>query len=99
LPRFEEKEQKIMVPTNPRARTGRTSFIVQSYVSGARGALKAGDQVVAESEQNARARADKLMAAGRVLGVDVVRQSADPEAGDYGEPEYLLRLGRVPDLG
>lgn len=88
-----------MVPTNPKTQTARITFIVQSYVSGARGTLKAGDQIVAPSEQNARARAEKLMAAGRVLGVDVVKQSADPEAGEYGEPEYLVRLGRVPDLG
>lgn len=36
-----------------------------------------------------------LMAGGRVLGVDVVKHLSDPEAGDYGAPEYQGRLGRV----
>ena len=26
------------------------------------------------------------------------RLAADPEAGEYGEPEYLVRAGRVPEL-
>ena len=76
----------------------RTTYIVQTYVAGARGALKVAEQIPCISEQNARARAEKLMAAGRILGVDVVKQIADPEAGEYGEPEYLARLGRVPEL-
>lgn len=77
----------------------RTTYVVQTYVAGARGSLKIGEQIACTSEQNGRARAEKLMAAGRVLGVDVVKQIADPEAGEYGEPEYLVRVGRVPELG
>ncbi len=79
--------------------TTRTTYVVQTYIAGARGALKIGEQIACTSEQNGRARAEKLMAAGRVLGVDVVKQIADPEAGEYGEPEYLVRVGRVPELG
>jgi hypothetical protein len=75
-----------------------TAFIVQTYVSGARGALKIGDQLSCTTELAARVRADKIWALGKVLGVEVVRQTADPEAGDYGEPEHLLRLGKVPDV-
>jgi hypothetical protein len=77
----------------------KTSFVVVTYVAGARGALKVGEQILAHSEQNARARAEKLMAgSGKILGVDVVKQVADVEAGDYGEPEYLFRLGRGPEI-
>jgi hypothetical protein len=77
----------------------KATFIVVTYVAGARGALKVSEQIPCPSEQNGRARAEKLMGAGKVLGVDVVRQVADPEAGEYAEPEYLVRLGRVPELG
>lgn len=76
-----------------------TSFVVVTYVAGARGALKVAEQIACHSEQNAHARADKIMAGGKVLGVDIVKQTADPEAGEYGEPEYLTRLGRVPEFG
>ncbi|MDB5406113.1 MAG: hypothetical protein JWL84_1025 [Rhodospirillales bacterium] len=77
----------------------KATFIVVSYVAGARGALKVGEQIQSPSEQNARIRAEKLMATEKVLGVDVVKQVADPEAGDYAEPEYLVRLGRFPEFG
>ncbi len=77
----------------------KTTFCVVSYVAGARGALKVGEQIACRDEANAHVRAEKLMATGKVLGVDVVKQTADAEAGDYGEPEYLSRLGRVPEFG
>jgi LmbE family N-acetylglucosaminyl deacetylase len=77
----------------------KATFIVVTYVAGARGALKVSDQIQSPSEENARIRAEKLMAAGKVLGVDVIKQIADPEAGEYEEPEYIVRLGRVPELG
>jgi len=77
----------------------KTSFVVVTYIAGARGALKVAEQIPCYSEQNAYARAEKLMAAGKILGVDVVKQVADVDAGDYGEPEYLARLGRVPEFG
>ena len=76
-----------------------TGYLVQTYLTGARGTLKAAEQIQCRSEDQARTRAEKLMAAGRVLGVDVVRQISDPEAGEYSEPEFLVRLGRVPEEG
>ncbi len=81
------------------AGSSKTTFCVVTYVAGARGSLKVGEQIACRDEANAHARAEKVMATGRVLGADVVKQTADPEAGDYGEPEYLSRLGRVPDVG
>lgn len=78
--------------------TSKTTFAVVTYVAGARGSLKVGEQIPCHSEQNAHARAEKLMAGGRILGADVVKQTADPDAGEYGEPEYLGRHGRVPEL-
>lgn len=84
---------------NKTAGTSKTTFCVVTYIAGARGALKVGEQIACRDEANANSRAEKLMAGGRVLGVDVVKQTADPDAGDYGEPEYLSRLGRVPEFG
>lgn len=77
----------------------KTNYFVQTYVRGARGSLKPDVQFPCRDEPSAKVRAEKIMAAGRVLGVDVVRQTADTAAGDYGEPEYLVRLGEVPLLG
>jgi hypothetical protein len=76
-----------------------TNYLVQTYVRGARGALKPDAHVPCRDETAARMRAERIMAAGRILGVDVVRQVVDATAGDYGEPEYLLRLGEVPSIG
>lgn len=77
----------------------RTNYLVQTYVRGARGALTPDAQVPCRDENAARMRAERIMAAGMVLGVDVVRQVVDATAGDYGEPEYLVRLGEVPAIG
>ena len=81
------------------AGSSKTTFCVVTYVAGARGSLKVGEQIACRDEPNAHARAEKIMATGRVLGADVVKQTADPDAGDYGEPLYLSRLGRVPEMG
>jgi hypothetical protein len=83
---------------NPQATT-QIAFTVVPYVQGSRGGLKPGDIIQCRNRETAELRAEKLMASGRVLGVDVVRQTADPALDEYGEPEYLLRLGRVPELG
>ena len=39
-----------------------------------------------------------MMDGGSVAGVDVVRQTADPDLGDYDEPVFLDRLGSVPTI-
>ncbi len=75
-----------------------TAFIVQTYVAGARGALKAGETVRCPSEASARSRAEKIWALGKALGVEVVKQTVNVEAGDYSEPDYLVRLGKVPEV-
>jgi len=75
------------------------SYFVQTYIKGSRSVLRADQQIPCLSEAHARVRAEKIMTAGHVLGVDVVRQSSDPDAGEYGEPEYLVRLGQVPEIG
>ncbi len=73
-----------------------TLFICQPYITGKRGGLKAQPPIACKTEPQATQRAQRMMDGGSVAGVDVVRQTADPELGDYDEPVYLLRLGSVP---
>ena len=40
--------------------------------------------------------AERAMAGGSILGTEVVRVAHDAEAVEFGEPELLPRLGRVP---
>ncbi|MBF0356050.1 MAG: hypothetical protein HQL43_12515 [Alphaproteobacteria bacterium] len=76
-----------------------TLFICQPYVVGKRGALRPQPSIAYKTESQALQRADRMMAGGSVAGVDVVRQTADSEMGDYDEPVFLQRLGNVPTVG
>ena len=73
-----------------------TFFICQPYILGKRGGLKPQPPISYKTEPQALQRASRMMEGGSVAGVDVVRQTADPEMGDYDEPEFLQRLGSVP---
>ena len=75
-----------------------TLFICQAYVAGKKGSLKPQPPISCNTEEQARQRAGRMMEGGRVVGVDVVRQTADPEMGDYDEPVFLARLGAVPKI-
>src|SRR4051794_14566407 len=83
---------------NPQATT-QIAFTVVPYVQGSRGGLKPGDIIQCRNRETAELRAEKLMASGRVLGVDVVCEAAHPALDEYGEAEYLVRPGRVPQRG
>lgn len=86
------------MPTTELNRGRQVIFAAITYIAGRRGVLQVSEQVQCANAEAAQRRAHKLMDAGRVLGVDVIRQACDPEAGEYEEPQYLLRLGRVPDV-
>ncbi len=75
-----------------------TRHIVQGYVTGKRGRLLPADPLPVRSAAAARARAEKLYATGRYAGVDAYTVTSDEEAGEYGEPEFHVRLGRAPEL-
>lgn len=49
-----------MAASNANPPSSGITFAVQTSIGGARGALKVGEQLLAPSEQNARARAEKL---------------------------------------
>jgi hypothetical protein len=54
-------------------------------------------QQLCRNPDEARRRAEKALAGGRIAGAHIVRVLEDAAAGDYGEPEYLAEFGRVPD--
>ncbi len=76
-----------------------TLFICQPYTVGKKGALMAQPPITYKTEVQASERASRMMDSGSVVGVDVVRQTADPDMGDYDEPLFLQRLGSVPTAG
>ena len=71
-------------------------FICQPYVEGKRGSLKPLPPISYKTEAQATLRAHRMMEGDKVVGVDVVHQTADAEMGDYDEPIFLHRLGSVP---
>ncbi len=76
-----------------------TRHVVQPYKLKKGGGLVAADVFVARNAIAAQDRARKLYATGRFAGVDAYTATNDPEAGEYGEPVFLARLGRVPEYG
>ena len=76
----------------------RIVFVMQTFKPGARGSLTPAEALPCRTEDEARRRAERAMATGRVVGAHVVKQEVDEEAGDYGEPTILTTFGRVPEL-
>ncbi len=73
-----------------------THFICQPYVKGKKGVPEPQPPLSYKTGEQALQRARRMMDGGSVTGVDVVRQTVDPELGDYDEPVFLARLGSVP---
>ena len=72
-----------------------TTHLVQAYVTGRGGALRAEPQVVCPSAEDARRKADRLSAIR--VGVVAYSVSADAELGVYDEaPTILFKAGRLP---
>lgn len=74
-----------------------TRIIYQPYVAGARGALKPGPAVACRSAEEGVRRAERALQGGSIVGAQVVRMTHDDDAGEFGDPEFLARLGQVPD--
>ena len=74
-----------------------TQVIYQPYVAGPRGSLKAGTAVACRSADEALRRAERAFQGGSILGAQVVRVTHDDDAGEFGEPEFLGTIGRVPN--
>jgi hypothetical protein len=72
----------------------KTFYVVQSFIRGKRGGLKAEQPIQAPSESAAILRAERI--AESKAGVLVFSQTGDPEMGDFDEPVFLARHGDVP---
>nr|WP_321985845.1 hypothetical protein [uncultured Lichenicoccus sp.] len=72
-------------------------IIYQPYLAGKRGALQAGVPIVCRTREEGLLRAEKAMHGGSIVGARVVRVWHDAEADEFGDPEYLGEVGRVPE--
>ncbi len=71
-------------------------IIFQPYIPGRGAKLVLGQAVVCRSPEEAHRRAEKAMTGGRVVGAHIIRVLDDESSGEYGEPDYLAAVGRVP---
>ncbi len=76
-----------------------TQIIYQPYVAGPRGSLKPGIPIACKSPDEGLRRAERAMQSGSILGAQVVRMTHDDDAGEFGDPEFLGQVGRVPGGG
>jgi len=78
-----------------------TRHIVQPYTlrrqRGCEPVPVPGEPLVVTGGTTARERAERLYQTGRYAGVDAYSVTVDEDAGDYSEPVFHVRLGRVPD--
>ena len=72
-------------------------IIYQPYMTGARGTLKPGMPVACRTAEEGIRRAENALAGGSIVGARIVRVLHDNDADEFGDPEYLTELGRVPD--
>lgn len=78
-------------------------IIFQPYVwkkTGKRTTLEPGTPVACRDAEDALRRIEKVRdGLLSVAGAQAVRVTVDEEAGDYGEPEVLGRVGSFPENG
>ncbi len=66
-------------------------------MAGPHGALKPGTAIACRSAQEGLRRAERALQGGSILGAQVVRMTHDDAAGEFSDPEFLGRVGQVPD--
>jgi len=71
-------------------------IIFQPYIPGRGAKVALGQAVVCRSPEEAQRRIEKAMAGGRVVGAHIIRVFDDESSGEYGEPQYLAAVGKVP---
>lgn len=72
----------------------KTFYVVQPFIKGKRGGLKAEPAIQAPSESAALLRGERI--AESKAGVLIFSISGDPEMGDFDEPVFLARHGETP---
>jgi hypothetical protein len=73
-----------------------TTYVVQGFEAGKKGALIALPAVACKTEEQALGRAERLR--HRCAGVVAFAQSADAEIGEYADPVVLVTYGDVPEM-
>jgi len=92
-------------PATAEARSGRqTLYVVAAVRWGemrAKRGKKLGWQRLPDAGFKAKGQAlraaEQLVNAGRATGAVAIKQTADPDAGDYDEPVILASYGRLPE--
>jgi hypothetical protein len=73
-------------------------IIFQPYVTGRGNSLLPGQAVLCRNPDEARRRAEKALAGGRIAGAHIVRVLEDAAAGDYGGVALIAtrrRIGKI----
>ncbi len=74
-----------------------THIIYQPYITGPRGTLKPGQAISCRTAEDGLRRAERALAGGSIVGAQVVSMTHDDDAGEFGDPQFLGRVGKVPD--
>ena len=84
-------------------RKEKVHFICQTYVEtdagrGGQKILKIGKQFQYSTAHEAQSRAEREAQSGNCEGADAYSISEDSDSGEVGSPEFLVRLGNVPEF-
>jgi hypothetical protein len=74
-----------------------TLIVLAGFEKGEDGELRAAFEPQQMPSEHAAVQRARLMSKG-YAGVIVWTRPADPDRGDFGEPEVLFQAGEVPDL-
>lgn len=76
-------------------------YICQTYVEkpgAAKGSLGIGKQFQYTSAAQAQERAERESRSDECVGADAYMVTEDPNSGEVSAPEFLVRLGNVPEF-
>lgn len=83
--------------------TAKVHYICQTYVEKKTGGdqqagLKIDRQFEYATASEAQGRAEREALSDNCAGADAYMVSEDPNSGEVGEPNFLVRLGNVPEI-
>lgn len=89
--------------THSEKSTEKMRYICQTYVEqkpsrDGRSGLKIAKQLEYSTPSEAQNRAEREILSNDCAGADAYTVSEDPQSGEVGAPNFLVRLGNVPEL-
>ncbi len=83
--------------------TSKVHYICQTYVEkksgrGGQVSLQIGKQFQYTQASQAQGRAEREFRSEDCIGADAYMVTEDPSSGEVGAPEFLVRLGNVPEF-